>query len=66
MPIDEDLRTLLDAQYVRDLAGRDVDELRAMRTECQHVEAKLSYLRRLDSLLVLGPIWAWCAAAFLR
>lgn len=22
-------------------------------------------LRRLDSLLVLGPIWAWCAAAFL-
>ena len=22
-------------------------------------------LRRLDSLLVLGPVWAWCAAAFL-
>jgi hypothetical protein len=22
-------------------------------------------LRRLDSLLVLGPLWAWCAAAFL-
>jgi len=22
-------------------------------------------LRRLDSLLVLGPIWAWCAAALL-
>jgi CDP-diglyceride synthetase len=23
-------------------------------------------LRRLDSLLVLGPIWAWCALIFLR
>jgi len=23
-------------------------------------------LRRLDSLLVLGPIWTWCALAFLR
>jgi CDP-diglyceride synthetase len=23
-------------------------------------------LRRLDSLLVLGPLWAWCAAALLR
>jgi len=22
-------------------------------------------LRRLDSLLILGPVWAWCAAAFL-
>jgi hypothetical protein len=23
-------------------------------------------LRRLDSLLLMGPVWAWCAAAFLR
>jgi molybdopterin synthase sulfur carrier subunit len=23
-------------------------------------------LRRLDSLLLLGPLWAWCAATFLR
>ncbi|MGI8982988.1 MAG: phosphatidate cytidylyltransferase, partial [Acidimicrobiales bacterium] len=23
-------------------------------------------LRRLDSLLLLGPLWAWCAVAFLR
>jgi hypothetical protein len=29
-------------------------------------DAEASALRRLDSLLVLGPVWAWCAAAFLR
>jgi hypothetical protein len=29
-------------------------------------DASAPALRRLDSLLVLAPIWAWCAAAFLR
>lgn len=28
-------------------------------------KADVPGLRRLDSLLVLGPVWAWCAAAFL-
>jgi hypothetical protein len=29
-------------------------------------DASASALRRLDSLLVLAPVWAWVAAAFLR
>jgi molybdopterin synthase sulfur carrier subunit len=29
-------------------------------------DAHAPALRRLDSLLVLGPVWAWCAAAFLN
>jgi CDP-diglyceride synthetase len=29
-------------------------------------DANAPALRRLDSLLVLSPIWSWCAAAFLR
>jgi len=28
--------------------------------------ARAPALRRLDSLLVMGPLWAWCAAAFLH
>lgn len=28
--------------------------------------ARAPALRRLDSLLVMGPLWAWCAAAFLQ
>jgi hypothetical protein len=33
--------------YLDDLAARPLDEVRAMRAECQAVEADLSYLRRL-------------------
>jgi hypothetical protein len=29
-------------------------------------DANAPALRRLDSLLVVAPVWAWCAAAFLR
>ncbi len=47
MAIEADLERLLDPRYLDDLAARDATELRAMRAEAQHVEAKLSYLRRL-------------------
>lgn len=47
MTMDQDLERLLDPRYLSDLAARDPDDLRAMRAEAQHVEAKLSYLRRL-------------------
>jgi len=33
--------------YLDDLAARPLEEVRAMRAECQAVEADLSYLRRL-------------------
>ena len=47
MAIEADLERLLDPRYLDDLGVRGAAELRAMRTEAQHVEAKLSYLRRL-------------------
>jgi hypothetical protein len=42
-----DLAALLDPGYLGDLASRPMDEVRAMRTECQEVETGLSLLRRL-------------------
>ena len=33
--------------FTEDLASRDMDELRAMRTRCQSIENSLSYVRRL-------------------
>jgi hypothetical protein len=47
MAISEDLDRLLDDTYRSDLSGREADELRSMRDECQAVEAKLSFLRRM-------------------
>ena len=47
MVIEADLERLLDPGYLEDLSARDATELRAMRAEAQHIEAKLSYLRRL-------------------
>lgn len=47
MAISEDLDRLLDDAYVSDLSGREANELRSMRAECQAVEAKLSFLRRM-------------------
>ena len=47
MAIEADLERLLDPRYLDDVGVRGAAELRAMRTEAQHVEAKLSYLRRL-------------------
>ena len=40
-------RRLLAPDYLGDLRARTLDEIRAMRTECQEVEVGLSYLRRL-------------------
>jgi hypothetical protein len=42
-----DLATLLDPGYLGDLTTRSMDEVRAMRTECQEVETGLSLLRRM-------------------
>jgi hypothetical protein len=45
--LDDDLDRILGAGYLGDLARLDAAALRARRSECQEVEAKLSYLRRL-------------------
>jgi hypothetical protein len=42
-----ELDRLLDDAYVRDLTSRSIEEIRAMRAECQVVETGLSYVRRL-------------------
>lgn len=42
-----DLQQLLDPGYLGDLRSRSMEELRAMRAECQAVETGLSLLRRL-------------------
>ena len=41
------LERILSADYLGDLQGRPMAEVRAMRSECQEVETGLSYLRRL-------------------
>jgi hypothetical protein len=41
------LDRLLDPGYLGDLESRPIDEVRAMRAECQEVETGLSYLRRM-------------------
>lgn len=35
------------SSYLGDVKGRSLDEVRALRNECQRLEATLSYLRRL-------------------
>ena len=42
-----ELERLLAPGYLGDLTARPMDELRAMRAECQEVETGLSYARRL-------------------
>jgi hypothetical protein len=42
-----ELDRLLDDAYLRDLTSRSIEEIRAMRAECQAVETGLSYVRRL-------------------
>lgn len=42
-----DLAALLDPGYLGDLPTRTMDDVRAMRAECQEVETGLSLLRRL-------------------
>lgn len=43
----EQVRKLLDPDYVRGLGQRNLDDLRAMKAECNDVENALSYYRRL-------------------
>ncbi len=43
----EDLDRLLDPNYLADVDGLSLDDIRRMRAECQEAEASLSYLRRL-------------------
>lgn len=45
--MDADLNRVLADDYLADLEGRSVPDLRALRADCQSVENKLSYLRRL-------------------
>jgi hypothetical protein len=40
------LRSIIDDDYLGDLASLDMDELRARRASCREVETGLSYLRR--------------------
>ena len=48
MPSSPDhLARLLDPDYLADVHGLTLDDIRRMRTECQEAEASLSYLRRL-------------------
>ncbi|MGI9608571.1 MAG: aerial mycelium formation protein [Acidimicrobiales bacterium] len=42
-----ELDLVTEQSFVADLTGRDMDELRAMRTRCQSLENSLSYVRRL-------------------
>jgi hypothetical protein len=42
-----DLDALLDPGYLGDLTARSMDDVRAMRAECQEVETGLSLLRRV-------------------
>jgi hypothetical protein len=42
-----DLGVLLDPGYLGDVTARDMDDVRAMRAECQEVETGLSLLRRV-------------------
>lgn len=41
------IQTILSDDYLGDLTGITIDELRTRRGECKHVETGLSYLRRL-------------------
>jgi len=43
----DDLIRLLAPDFLDDVDGLTVDEIRTMRTECQEAEGALSYLRRL-------------------
>jgi len=43
----EDLDRILTSPYLDGIDTRSLDEIRAMRTECQQAEVALSYLRRL-------------------
>ena len=43
----DDLNRILTSPYLDGIESRSLEEIRAMRTECQQTEVGLSYLRRL-------------------
>jgi hypothetical protein len=43
----DDLNRILTSPYLDGIQSRSLEEIRAMRTECQQTEVGLSYLRRL-------------------
>lgn len=43
----DDLNRVLAADYLGDVASLETDDLKAKRAECQDVEAKVSFVRRL-------------------
>ena len=45
--MDQELERILGDEYLAGLTDRSVVELRALRAQCQALETKLSYLRRL-------------------
>jgi hypothetical protein len=45
--MDETIARILDPAYVVDIGERSIEDVRAMRAECQNVETGLSYLRRV-------------------
>jgi hypothetical protein len=45
--MDETVARILDDAYVADLGARPIEDVRAMRSECQEIETGLSYLRRV-------------------
>ena len=45
--MDEITERLLDPAYLADIDQRAIEDIRAMRAECQEVETGLSYLRRV-------------------
>ena len=45
--MDDTIARIFDASYMDDLAARPIEEIRAMRAECQEVETGLSFLRRV-------------------
>jgi hypothetical protein len=45
--LDKELDRLFAPDYLDDMNGRSLDEVRAMRAECQDVEEVVSYLRRV-------------------
>ena len=46
-PLNDELERLFAPGYLHGLGSHSLDELRAMRAECQHAETAVSYLRRV-------------------
>jgi hypothetical protein len=45
--LDTELERTLDPHYLDDISGRDLDEIREMRAECEAAETAVSFLRRM-------------------